>query len=258
MGNVDRHTPGSFCWIELGTSDQDAAKHFYSSLLGWGATDNPMGTGDFYTTFDLRGRKIGGGYNISKLMPGVPSHWMLYVCVEDADAIVAKAKAAGGKIPCETIDVMEYGRMAVLQDPTGAHISIWQPKSHPGFQVEREAASMCWADLMSPDQEKAKNFYHQVFGWELDPGQDNSGYLHIKNGNDYIGGIPPARHRPPNAPPHWLLYIQVESCDASTGKASDLGAKVMFAPMTMENVGRWSIIADPQGAVFSLFEPMRR
>jgi hypothetical protein len=91
------------------------------------------------------------------------------------------------------------------------------------------------------------------------PGEhDTSGYLHIKNGDKFIGGIPPAAHRNPNAPPHWLLYFFVEDCDASAAKAKELGAKLHMEPMTMEGVGRMAIVADPQGAVFALFQPMRK
>jgi predicted enzyme related to lactoylglutathione lyase len=94
-----------------------------------------------------------------------------------------------------------------------------------------------------------------LFGWTVEAGQDSSGYLHIKNGERYIGGIPPAQHRDPNAPPHWLSYFQIASCDESTKKAVELGASVHFGPFTMEGVGRFTVLADPQGAVFSLFQP---
>jgi len=152
-------------------------------------------------------------------------------------------------------DVMTYGRMAVLQDPTGAVFSIWQAKSHPGTQVAGEPGAFCWADLSTPDVAGAKRFYEAVFPWHLAPGEkDPSGYLHIKNGDHFIGGVPPAGYRDPKTPPHWLLYFQVVSSDASTAKAKELGARVYMEPMSMEGVGRWSVVADPQGAVFALFE----
>jgi predicted enzyme related to lactoylglutathione lyase len=118
---------------------------------------------------------------------------------------------------------------------------------------------MCWADLSTPDQETAAAFYRKLFGWEIMAGEhDTSGYLHVKNGEQFIGGIPPAAHRNPNAPPHWMIYFQVEDCDASTAKAKELGANVFMGPMTMEGVGRMAIMADPQTATFALFQPMRR
>jgi predicted enzyme related to lactoylglutathione lyase len=257
----DIHIPqvGSFCWIELATTDQDAAKKFYGSLLGWSATDSPMGPGQVYTMFALDGRNSGACYTLLPEMRahGVPPHWMVYVSVANADEMVAKARAAGAKILSGPIGVMDYGRMAVFQDPTGAHLAIWEPKSHKGFAVEGHAGAFCWADLMTGDPDRAAQFYESVFGWKAELGKDNSGYLHIKNGEKYIGGIPPAQHRDPNAPPNWLIYLMVQDCDASTAKAKAGGAKVYFGPTSMAGVGRWAVIADPQGAVFSLFQSGR-
>ena len=107
---------------------------------------------------------------------------------------------------------------------------------------------------MTTDPDRAVKFYNAAFGWVAEPGKDDSGYLHIKNGEHYIGGIPPAQHKPANVRSHWLLYFLVQDCDASTEKAGAAGAKVLMAPMSMEGVGRWSIIADPQGAVCALFQ----
>ena len=256
MATVDIHEPGSFAWIELATTDQNAAKQFYGSLFGWTARDSPIGPSDFYTLFNLDGRNTGGCYTLMPDMKaqGIPPHWMLYVGVANADDAVAKVGPAGGKVIEGAFDVMEHGRMAVLQDPTGAVFAIWQPKAHTGIGIEGVPGALCWADLMTPDQDRAAKFYKQLFGWQTDAGKDSGGYLHIKNGEKHIGGIPSAEQRNPNAPPHWLLYFMVTNCDASTAKAKELGATVYVPPMSMEGVGRWSVIADPQGAVFALFQ----
>ncbi len=266
MATIETHKPGSFCWIELGTTDQAAAKQFYASLFGWGAKDFPMGPNEVYSIFNLDGRDTGGGYTLRPDMRamGIPPHWMLYVLVESADEAVDKAANAGAKVMAPAFDVSDFGRMAVLQDPTGAVFSVWQVKRQPGGQgggirAAHEPGAFTWADLVTPDPEGARKFYETLFGWRVAPGEkDPSGYLHIKNGEDFIGGVPPAEHLPPNAPPHWLLYFQVANCDAATDQARKLGARVYMEPMSMENVGRWSVIADPQGAVLALFEPARR
>src|SRR4051812_3362668 len=256
MPNVQKHTPGSFCWIELGTPDQNAAKKFYGSLLGWTAEDSPMGPDEVYTIFKLNGEQIGGCYKLTSAMQsqGVPPNWMLYVAVASADQTATKVEAAGGTVMMAPFDVMDFGRMAVFQDPTGAVFSVWQPLKHHGFGVESEPGAFCWADLMTSDPAKAARFYESIFGWKLDPGKDNSGYLHIKNGERFMGGIPPAEHHKPGVPPHWLIYLQVKDCDASTTKAKEAGAQIFFGPMSMPEVGRWSIIADPQGAVSAVFQ----
>jgi predicted enzyme related to lactoylglutathione lyase len=260
MPTVTKHAPGTFCWYELATTDQQAAKAFYATVLDWSATDSPMGPGEFYTMFNLGGRNTAGGYTLHADMKanGVPPHWMPYVAVENADATAAKVEPAGGKVIAPPFDVMTYGRMAVIQDPAGAVISLWQPATHPGAAVMHEPSSFVWADLMTPDPAGASKFYGTVFGWQADPGKDNSGYLHLKSGDEFIGGIPPAGALPPGVPPHWMLYIAVENCDASTAKATAAGAKVCMGPMTMEGVGRFSVIMDPQGAALALFQAAPR
>src|SRR3954471_21592266 len=260
MAYIDSHPPGSFAWVELATTDQAAAKKFYTTLFGWTVNDFPMGPGQSYSMFGLEGRNSGAAYTLDpKNMPGVPPNWALYICVESADATAAKAAQLGGTVLGGPFDVMEFGRMAVIQDPTGAVFDIWQPKMHQGLGVNSVPGTLCWADLSTPDQAPAKAFYESLFGWKILPGEhDTSGYLHIQNGEQMIGGGPPAQHRNPNAPPHWLLYFYVTDADAATAKAKELGARVYMGPMTMENVGRWSVIADPQRAVLALFQPMER
>jgi uncharacterized protein len=257
MGNIDKHPSGSFCWFELATTDQNAAKKFYTSLFGWSVEDNPIGPDDFYSMFKLEGRDTGAAYTMRKEQraQGVPPHWMLYISVPSADDAVAQAAQLGGTVLAPAFDVMEIGRMAVIQDPTGAIFSVWQPKLHSGTAIAGADGTVCWADLSTPDPARAQQFYSSLFGWELmkDP-KDPSGYIHIKNGEHFIGGIPPAEHRNPNSPPHWLLYFQAADAEAATGKAAQLGGKVLMPPRKMENVGTWSIVADPQGAVFALFK----
>jgi len=178
---------------------------------------------------------------------------MLYVSAASADETAAKVAQAGGQVSGGPFDVMDFGRMAVCKDPAGAHFSIWQAKIHPGLGITNQAGALCWADLSSPDPNAAADFYKKVFEWEVSPGE--TGYLHIKNGESFIGGIPPASQRNPNAPPHWVIYFMKQDCDATTATAASLGARTLAGPMTIEGVGRIAVIADPQGAIFALYQP---
>ncbi len=260
MANIDQHPAGSFCWIELHTTDQNAAKSFYGSLFGWEPHDNPMGPNDFYTEFKLQGREAAAGCTLrpEQRSQGIPPHWTIYIAVENADAAVKKAQQLGGKAFAPAFDVMDAGRMAIVQDPTGATFCVWQAKKNAGIRIAQVHGTLCWADLSTPDAKRASDFYSGLFGWQIiaDP-KDSSGYLHIKNGEHFIGGIPPAAHRQPGVPPHWLAYFLVDDVDASASKAKQMGAKLYLAPMTMEGVGRMSVIADPQGAVFAIFKSAR-
>jgi len=257
MPNIDTHAPGSFCWIELATTDQNAAKAFYEKLFGWQAADTPMGPGEFYTIFNLGGRDVAAAYTMrsEQKSSGMPPNWMLYVAVISADEVATRASTLGGRVCVAPFDVFDFGRMAVFQDPTGAAISVWQAKRHKGTGVTGEKGTLCWADLSTPDPAAAAHFYSELFGWAVEKGEkDPSGYLHIKNQEQFIGGIPPVQHRKPDTPPHWLLYFEIADCDAITARAKSLGAKAYVEPMTMENVGRWSVVSDPQGAVFAPFQ----
>jgi predicted enzyme related to lactoylglutathione lyase len=258
MPNIDKHATGTFCWVELGTTDQNAAKQFYGSLFGWTFVDYPMGPNDVYTMFQLNGRDAAAGYTLreAERAQKVPPHWNLYVAVTDADAAGAKAVDLGGKMPAGVFDVYTNGRMAVVLDPTGASFCLWQPKQTQGIGVMNDNNSYCWADLSTYDRTTAKKFYEGLFGWKISPGKnkDESTYLHISTGAEPFAGILPDSHRPPNSPSHWTPYFKVASVDESTVKAQGLGATVHAAPMDIGEGLRYSVLADPQGAAFALFQ----
>jgi predicted enzyme related to lactoylglutathione lyase len=260
MANIDKHAPGAFCWIELATTDQTEAKNFYNSLFGWVASDIPMGPDAVYTIFKLEGRDAAAGFTIppEELSQGIPPHWGLYVAVDSADDAARLASGLGGKLIDGPFDVMEAGRMAVVQDPQGAVFRLWQPKANTGTGITRVDGTLCWADLNTTDPAGAGDFYSKLFGWAIAAEEkDPSGYLHIKNGDEFIGGVPPAAHHTPGTPPHWLPYFLVSDCDRIANIAKEHGATLHMAPMSMESVGRMAVIADPQGAVFALFQPSR-
>lgn len=259
MAHVDKHPPGDFCWMELATTDQNAAKKFYSSLFGWAPNDMPMGRDSFYTIFRLQSRDIAAGYSMmeDERKLGIPSHWNLYIAVENADAAAEKAASLGAKVLAPAFDVMDAGRMAVFEDPTGAVFTVWQAKRNAGIGIEGEPGTFCWADLSTGDTGRAQKFYSDLFGWKIAPGEGkdaSNSYLHITNGDRMIGGIQPAQERNPNAPPHWLIYFYVADVDASAAKAKELGATFYVPPMTVEGVGRMAVMADPQGAVSAIFK----
>jgi uncharacterized protein len=260
MPNIDKHAIGSFCWIELGTTDQNAAKSFYGSLFGWQPNDFPMGPESVYTIFQLEGRDAAAGYTLmpEMLSMGVPPHWLLYVLVESADDAAGRVAGAGGKVLKGPFDVMEAGRMAVVQDPAGAVFAVWQAKSSGGTGIRGIEGTLCWADLSVSSREAVENFYSQGLGWQILKEEEapEHNYWHIKNGEEFIGGIPPATFRNPNAPPHWLAYFLVSDCDASAAKAKELGANLYVPPMDIEKVGRMAVVADPQGAIFAIFQAL--
>jgi predicted enzyme related to lactoylglutathione lyase len=253
--------PGSFCWFELSTTDQSDAKRFYESLLGWTSNDSPIGPSEMYTIFNMDGRAAGACFTMQpeQRSQGIPPHWLVYVMVENADAAASRAASLGGSVVAPPFDVMEAGRMAIVSDPTGAMVALWQPKDHAGIGVWAEPRSVGWADLQTRDQGKAAAFYSDLFGWKMVEGKSPKpakpgDYYHIMNGDDMIGGIPPPGQVDPHVPPHWMIYIEIADCKAATAKALSLGGRAYVDTMEIPDAGRISVVADPQGAVFGLHQ----
>ena len=130
MGKRERYEPGTFCWVDLQTTDREGAKAFYGALFGWEAEDMPAGDAGTYTMLRLDGDEVCGLYEMetARSEQGTPPHWFSYVSVEDADATASRASELGGTVFGEAFDVGDAGRMAFVQDPTGAMLGVWQPR----------------------------------------------------------------------------------------------------------------------------------
>jgi uncharacterized protein len=254
MTEVTSHPPGAFCWIELGTTDQNAAKEFYGKLFGWTFVDTPTGPAGVYTSFKLKGRDVAAAYTLDpKQMAGIPPHWMLYVATADADATAKRATDLGGRIGNGPLDVYDLGRMAVLTDPTGAVFSVWQAKKNTGIGLVNEPGAFCWGQLNTSDTAKAEPFYAALFGWTPKTGTGGGmTYTEWNLGGVPIGGM---MTKPVEAasPSHWLAYVAVADCDATAALAASLGATMYVPPTDIPGTGRFAVLADPQGAAFAIY-----
>ncbi len=248
------NAPGSFCWIELATTDGEGAKKFYSELFGWEPQDNPMGPDMVYTMLTLNGKLVGALYQKGAEMKDVPTHWASYVHTTSADETAAKAKSLGANVMMEPFDVAEHGRMAVISDPTGAIFSIWQPKQHKGIEVRGEIGSLCWNELLTNDTAKAADFYTKLFGWTTKSDSGAMPYTEWINGDEHIGGMMQIQPQMGPIPPNWGIYIAVDDCDATAAKAVSLGGRQYVPPTDIEKVGRFAVLSDPQGGVFNIIK----
>jgi len=258
MATRTSYSPGTFSWVDLQTSDPEAAKTFYGPLFGWELEEMP--TDQEGVSYSMA--RLGGEYcsAIAPLPPGapMPPHWNSYVTVESADATAARARELGGSTPMDPFDVMEAGRMAVIADPTGGVVLAWEPRQHPGAGRVNDPGCFTWNELGTTDQDAASTFYGALFGWTYEdhPMGPSGTYRTIQNGDRPNGGIRLLTEQETAAgvPPNWLVYFTTEDVDGSATKVGELGGAVLAPPMQLPMGSRIAVVADPQGAAFALFE----
>jgi len=256
MSTVATHPPGTLCWSELGTTDVPAACRFYSSLFGWETVEVPLPDGaPPYLMFQLRGRDVCALYELRPELraQGVPPHWLGYLATDDVDETVAKVRAAGGAVQAAPFDVMEHGRMAVVTDPTGATVAFWQARQHVGTRVEDEAGAPVWFELMTTDAARAADFYGRAVGWRVEELPMGTFVYHLLfAGERRAGGMMQMGPEFGGMPSHWMIYFQVKDCDAAARRCAELGGTVAVPPSDIPGTGRFAVLRDPQGAVFSI------
>lgn len=261
MTTMTQHAAGMFCWTQLGTTDPPGAKKFYSGLFGWNFENRPMGESQDFNLIQKDGKTVGALYGLLKQQRerDVPPNWESYVAVESADRTAAQVKKSGGKVVMEPFDIMDSGRMAVLQDPTSAFFSVWQAKKQIGAGIVNETGAMVWNELITSDAGKAGSFYRQVFGWTEEPMSIpttmGGTYTVFKNNGASAGGMIQATPEMKLTHPYWLVYFAVDDRDKSVARARQLGGKAVFEPPDIPNVGRIAMLTDPQGAYFAIITP---
>lgn len=254
IGQRTRYEPGTFCWVGLATSDPASAKAFYTGLFGWHAEDLEAGAAGTYTTLRHGGKEVAILYlqQPEARAADAPPHWTSYISVEDADQIAARAGELGGAaVFREPFDVFDAGRVAAIRDPTGAIVSLWQPRSRIGATLVNDVGALCWNELATTDVERAKRFFDELLGWEYET--DAGGYASIRNAGRLNGGMRKQTEGERGIPPNWLPYFTVESTDEAARRAAHAGGRALV-PTTEIHIGRFAVIADPQGATFAVFE----
>lgn len=251
MGQRSGYTPGTFCWSELATSDQAAAKAFYAALFGWESDDRPVGEDSYYSMQLVGGKPVAAiaGQPQQQRDAGVPPLWNSYVSVDSADAVAERAKELGATVHAPAFDVFTSGRMAVIQDPQGAYFMLWQPGDHVGGALVNAPGALVWNELNSPDLDGSSAFYSALFGWDIEQFAGMEDYLSIKVGAANNGGM---RALVPPSPPNWLVYFGAEDIDAALVKVQELGGTKLAGPIDIQ-IAKIAVVADPQGAVFALY-----
>lgn len=257
-----RYVDGSPVWLDLSSPDLAVARKFYTGLFGWTFDQGGPEVGG-YGVFQLSGRTAAGAMTVTP--DQAPPAWNLYFQTSDIDASAQAVEREGGTVAMAPVDVMDMGRMATFLDSSGAAFSGWQPGTNKGLGAAGETGALCWAELYTPDTGGALAFYGGVWGWgSSEMTFENGAYVmvHPEGGtpDDMFAGMVPVDEDPAGARggPYWLPYFAVADCDATAGRATELGGTVRVPPTDIPDVGRVAGFADPHGARFAVLQPQDR
>lgn len=249
------HAPGSPCWVDSASPQIEASKSFYAGLFGWEMNTVPDPEAGGYAIATLAGAAIAA---LGPLQEGQLPAWSVYFATPDADETARKVEAAGGKVVAPPFDVMESGRMAGFQDPTGAYFSVWQANAMPGFAKAYEPNTFGWCELNTRGIVSAEGFYAAVFDWGAKRSQGGDGarpYVEWQLDGTSIGGAIELSDLPgmEDVPPHWLVYFSVPDIDAAAKRVAELGGVVQKGPEDYPG-GRFAIVGESTGARFGLMQ----
>ena len=241
-------------WVDLATTDAEAAREFYSKLFGWNpeVSEDPQYGG--YATAKV-GDQSAAGIGPKQEGDSSPTAWSLYIGTDDVDALAQKVQDAGGSVIAPPFDVGDQGRMAIFADPSGAVISAWQAGAMSQF-VAGTPNTFGWAELNARGLERAIAFYESVFGWthSESPFGEGETYTQFEHeGQPLAGALEISAQMPAQTPSNWLIYFNADDVDAAFRKVIELGGGEMVPPSDMPG-GRFAIVTDPQGAAFGLLK----
>ncbi len=250
-----------FAWYELITTDVEAAKAFYTRVMGWGVLDASL-PGGAYTLFTAGNVLVSGLMQLpedASEASGTPS-WLGYVGVDDVDAAAERVEKLGGAVHVPPTNIPDISRFAIFTDPQAARLAAIKPLNHDRAQPAGLDApgGVGWHELLAADWQKALAFYGGLFGWrqaDADVGEMGT-YQLFSVGGQTIGGM---LTKPATIPaPFWLYYFNVGDLDAAAQRVEAGGGEILAGPFEVPG-GSWVVqCTDPQGAMFALEGQRRR
>jgi len=247
---------GQFCWIDLVARNMAEARKFYLDLFGWESVDMDTQGGPPYAEFYLQGKKVAGIGQMSEQMlsKDLPANWNSYIHVDDLESVCAHVTELGGEVTVPVRQVLEAGKLAFIRDPTGAEVGLWQQGNHFGAELMQDYHCCSWNELLTRDIEAARDFYGRLLGWDFAdyPSSFAKSYVVSQHGEE-TSGLLQMDERWGDMPPRWMVYFAVQSVDLSVDHVRQLGGFVTIHPLDIPE-GRFSMVADSQGAMLDLVE----
>ncbi|MFF0482132.1 VOC family protein [Streptomyces sp. NPDC004435] len=251
MTEAARRSPGTPCWVSLMVHGIEATQQFYQELFGWEFVPGPQQLGPYVRAL-LGGKEVAG---IGQLPPDrhLNIAWTTYLATPDADETAEAIRCCGGTVAVGPLDAGEAGRMVVCADPAGAVFGVWQAEAHHGTALAGPPGTPVWNELLTYETATVGKFYRTVFGYEVEPvGSADLDYatLHVQ-GRPVASLHGVGEDLPRDRGPHWMTYFEVEDVDAAAKLVTELGGRVLRPPREA-TAGRLALVADPEGAVFTL------
>lgn len=251
---IDAAAHGAPTWADLSTPDLVDAEEFYGSLFGWTLehSDTPMGT---HVIGHVGGQQVAGMMRHESEQLGTPAVWTVFFMVGDIDRAMVAVERTGGSVLQPPIRLPSGAQVAVVADPTGAMMGLITGP-HPGGRWYSEAnGTACWVELLTRDPLVAEPFYLEVLGWKADPvpAASTAYTLFRLDGDECAGMMLMPDQVPADAPSQWGVYFAVDDCESVVARTVVLGGQVL-QPMMHLPMGRFAILEDRQGAVFSVLE----
>jgi uncharacterized protein len=247
---------GSPIWIELTAADPDAAAAFYIALLGISVTE-PVAEYGGVRSLDHPNGLVG---LLNPAKEGEETGWLVYLLASDVDDAVRDATAAGAEVLVPVSSAGDVGRWAVLRDPSGARVGLWEPWSMTGITVEDEPGAPGWFELHTTSAyRETVRFYEQGLDWTVSTMGDSDEFRMVTYGEgpDAVGGIYDGSVSEAGTPSRWQPYFVVADADAAATTIDAHGGTVLDGPDDTP-FGRLGHALDPEGAAFAFFAPPQR
>ena len=246
---------GAPCWIELSSADTERSRDFYAALFGWTYEVESAEYGE-YVSCSLNGARV-AGMTQNDSDSDRPDGWTTYFSSADAAATAELADESGGQSAVPPMAVGSMGTMAILEDPGGAHVGVWQSGDHGGYQVHGENGAPVWHELHTRHFRASVLFYETVFGWSTTVLGDSDEFRFTTAGFDgaELAGVFDATNTMgEDTPASWRVYFGVDDVDRAVALAETLGATVV-AGAEDSPYGRLATLSDPTGAHFTVMAP---